>query len=300
MNLPTLRQLEYLVAVADERSFHAAARACHVSQPGLSQQIQQLESLLEVRLFERDRRHVVITPAGQALAERARRLLTGARELVEAAGSFVRPLCGPLRLGVIPTIAPYWLPRVLPQVRRRHPELRLLLREDRTASLVEALEQGELDLLLLALDVPLGSAVSYPLFDDPFVAALPEAHPLARRARLAQRDLAGESVLLLEDGHCLRDHAWAVCQQGGASEWGDFRASSLGTLSQMVASGAGITLLPEMAVPVEADGVDGLVCRPFRAPVPVRRIGLAWRATSPREAEFRMLAGSLGGPAADA
>jgi len=295
MSLPTLRQLEYLVAVAEARSFHRAAEACHVTQPGLSQQIQQLEGLLDVQLFERDRRRVVVTPAGRALAERARRVLAEARDLMDEAAGHARPLCGRLRLGVIPTVAPYWLPRVLPEVRRRHPELSLLLREDRTDTLVEALEAGDLDLLLLALDVPLGRAETLPLFDDPFVAALPAGHRLARRERLQQSDLAGESVLLLEDGHCLREHAWAVCRQGGASEWGDFRASSLVTLTQMVASGAGITLLPEMSLPVEAEGVEGLVCVPFRRPVPVRRIGLAWRATSPRGDEYHTLAGSLGG-----
>ncbi|MEM9177864.1 MAG: LysR substrate-binding domain-containing protein [Myxococcota bacterium] len=294
MQLPTIRQLEYLVAVHETRSFHRAAEACHVSQPGLSQQIQQLEALLDVQLFERSRRRVLVTQAGERLARRAKRILDEAKELAETAHALARPLTGPLRLGVIPTIAPYWLPRVLPRVRRRHPELQLWLREDRTERLVEALEAGELDLLLLALDVPLGTADSLTLFEDRFAAAVPRGHRLARRKRLREGDLDGESVLLLEDGHCLREHAWSVCGRAGASEWGDFRASSLSTLVQMVASGVGLTLVPEMAVEAEAVLDEDLVVIPFGRPFPSRRIGLAWRRDSPRQAEFATLGEALG------
>lgn len=293
MSLPTLRQLEYLVAVIDEGSFRAAAKACGVTQPGLSQQIQQLEEAVGVCLLERDRRRVRVTAAGEAVVERARALLVGAGELVQAAQGVARPLSGKLRLGVIPTIAPYWLPAVLPHVRRKYKDLELLLREDRTAALVAALEGGCLDLLLLALEAPLGRAVTLPLFTDPFVLAAPFAHPLAGRARIRQSDLAGEQVLLLEEGHCLRDQALDVCDQQGASEWGDFRAGSLSTLTQMVAGGAGITLIPAMSIPVEAERVDGLVVRPFRRPAPKRTIGLAWRPSSPRAAEFQLLAETL-------
>ncbi len=289
--LPTLRQLEYFVAIDDHRSFRAAARSCGVTQPGLSQQLAQLEGLLGVRLFERSRRRVLRTPAGDALAVRARAVLQAAADLADAASAHALPLHGPLRLGVIPTIAPYWLPRALPRVRARFPELKLLLREAQTAVLVAALERGELDLLLVALEAPLGDVRTHALFEDPFVAALPATHRLASRESLHETDLAGEPVLLLDDGHCLRDQALSVCQQAGAAEWGDFRATSLGTLVQMVQGGMGLTLLPSMAVPVEA---GGLVVRSFSTPAPLRTIGLAWRATSSRAEEFRLLGEALG------
>ena len=198
---PTLRQLEYLVAIADTGGFHRAAEACHVTQPGLSAQIKQMETLLDVTLVERDRRHVVLTPAGAAVAERARAILRAADELVEAAGTFARPFTGILRLGVIPTVAPYWLPRSLPRVRRRFPDLRVALLEDQTDRLLEQLADGRLDLLLLALDAELGDVETLALADDPFVVALPKGHRLARRKRLRESDLTGEAALLLQDGH---------------------------------------------------------------------------------------------------
>ena len=293
----TLRQLEYFCAIVDEGSFHGAARASGVTQPGLSQQLAQLEEHLGVQLFERRGRGVFLTPAGDALLGRARAVLRGAEEIGEAAGAFTRPLCGPLRLGVIPTVAPYWLPRVLPEVRKRFPELQLLLREEQTALLVEALDAGELDLLLLALDAPIGDVATRELFRDAFVGLLPKDHRLAKRKRLRQEDLQGETVLLLDDGHCLREQALSLCQQHGAQEWGDFRATSLGTLVQMVESGAGITLLPEMAAPAETRSTPSAVIRPFTKPVPSRSIGLAWRRTSPRAAEFEALGEVLAGSA---
>jgi len=289
---PTLRQLEYLVAIADLGSFHAAARATHVSQPGLSAQVAQLEGLLGARLFERDRRKVLITPVGAELAGRARRILVEVDDLVDAVGAFTRPLCGRLSLGVIPTIAPYLLPKVMPRLREHFPELTLLLHEGQTAILVEALERGELDLLLLALEAPLEGVETLALFRDDFVVALPRRHRLAARRGVSERDLAAESVLLLDDGHCLRDQALAICGAAPADHADDFRASSLATLVQVVASGVGITLLPEMAVPVEAAGA-GLKTVRFRKPVPHRTIGLAWRPTSHRAEEYRMLGEQL-------
>ena len=287
---PSLRQLEYLVAIADHGGFHRAAEACHVTQPGLSAQIKQLEEGLAVQLIERDRRHLLFTPAGREIVLRARAILRSSDELVETARVFARPLAGLLRLGVIPTVAPYWLPATLPRMRARFPELKLRLLEDTTERLLEALRGGELDLLLLALEADLGDATTLALEDDPFVVALPAGHRLARRKRLTESDLAGETVLLLQDGHCLRDQALAVCGAAGMTEVGDFRATSLGTLVQMVAAGAGITLLPESALEVELRGSPDLVTRPFRKPVPHRTIGLAWRGTSPRGEEFRLLA----------
>jgi LysR family hydrogen peroxide-inducible transcriptional activator len=292
VQVPTLRQLEYLVAIADLGSFHRAARACGVSQPGLSAQIRQLESLLDLHLLERDRRRVLLTPAGEELVRRARVVLAEARGLVETANALQRPLCGALRLGVIPTVAPYLLPRALARVRRRHPELRLRLREAQTADLVAALERGELDVLLLALEAPLGALETLALFRDPFHVALPASHPLARRRRLREQDLAGQPVLLLDDGHCLRAQALAVCREAGAEEQSDFRATSLGTLIEMVCGGAGVTLLPELARKSEARRA-GLAIVPFAKPEPHRTIGLAWRPSSGRAAEFALLGRSL-------
>ncbi len=286
----SLRQLEYLVALADRLSFHGAATACHVSQPGLSNQISQLEIALDVRLFERDRRRVLLTPAGVELARRARQLLAAAEELSASARTFSGPLSGPLNLGVIPTIAPYVLPVVLPVVRERYPELELRLREELTPRLVQQLHAGELDLLLLALEADLQGAISCTVIKDEFVLAVPAGHRLARRGTVRESELGGESVLLLDDGHCLRDQALSVCALAGADELGDLRATSLSTLAQMVAGGLGVTLLPSVAVAVEAVAARNLVIRKFIRPAPSRTIGLAWRSTSPHGQVFRRLA----------
>ncbi|MFN2377744.1 MAG: hydrogen peroxide-inducible genes activator [Candidatus Binatia bacterium] len=293
--LPTLRQLEYVVAVADESSFGTAASSCHVSQPGLSAQVREVEQLLGVRLFDRDRRGVVVTPVGMEVVERARALLTSARELVTAAKARSRPLVGPFRLGVIPTIAPYLLPAALPAVRRAFPELRLILREEKTGDLLELLAKGGIDAALMATDVRLGDVETAPLFDDAFLLAMPSAHALSARKQVTERDLDGERVLLLEDGHCLRDQTLAVCDRAGADENAELRATSLATLVQMVAGGEGVTLLPEIAVAVVAGKGSGIVVRPFKAPAPSRKLGLAWRRGSSRGDEMRMLALSLAG-----
>jgi len=295
MTQPTLRQLEYLVAVADCGSFGEASRRCGVTQPGLSAQIQQLEHLLDLQLLERVRPKVVPTEAGRALIERARRILIEAEDLVSTARTLGRPLCGSLRLGVIPTVAPYLLPHTLPAVRREHPELRLFIREEETAVLLDLLASAEIDLLLLALDAPLGRVERLPLFEDPFLLAAPTGHPLARRKLLRESELASLPLLLLEDGHCLRDQVLDVCRHAGQAPpaYGDFRASSLGTLIQMVAGGLGITLLPSLAAGV---GTEDLALVPFRSPAPARTIGLAWRPGSSRRAEFELLAELLGTP----
>ncbi len=285
----TLRQLQYFVAVAESLNFSKAAEACYVSQPGLSAQIKDLERVLEAQLFERNRRKVLLAPAGAALLPLARQVLTAAGDFEDAARSLTQPLCGKLRLGVIPTIAPYLLPNALPGIRSRYPKLKLLLREELTPRLLVLLNQGKLDLLLLALEANLGGAATLPLAADPFVAALPAEHPLAVRDRIEEADLAGEEVLLLEDGHCMRDQALGVCDRAGAGELGDFRAGSLSTLAQMVAGGIGITLLPQISLKVEARPPSPLTVRPFRQPGPGRTLGLAWRRTSPRAREFRLL-----------
>ncbi len=292
----TLRQLEYFVAAAERLSFRAAAAACFVTQPGLSAQFRELERMLDVQLLERGRRKVLLTPAGERLLPLARGILAQAGELVETARSLTRPLSGVLRLGVIPTVAPYLLPGALPAIRARYPELRILLHEDLTSRLLARLGDGTLDLLLLALEVDLGDVVALPLAADPFVVAVPGGHRFAGRRRVTEADLAGEQVLLLDDGHCLREQALDVCRTAGAGEVGDFRAGSLNTLVQMVAGGIGITLLPQLALDVECRAPSSIVTRPFRKPGPGRTLGLAWRPSSPRGHEFRMLAELLAPP----
>jgi LysR family hydrogen peroxide-inducible transcriptional activator len=291
--MPTLTQLRYLVAVADHLHFRKAAAACHVTQPALTTQIQALEERLGAPLVERSKRRVMLTPLGQEVAARARHILEEAQALGDLARGARRPLCGPLSLGVIPTIGPYLLPGLLPAVREAHPELRLFLREDQTARLVERLLAGQLDLLLLALPVDTPGVETLALYDEPFVLAAPRGHRLAGGRPLAEEDLAGQSVLLLEDGHCLRDQALAVCRSAGAQEAGAFQATSLNTLSQMVANGLGVSLLPTLAAPAECRSAPGLIIRPFAAPAPSRRIGLAWRAISARRHEFQLFGALL-------
>ena len=290
MERPTLRQLEYVVALADTLNFRQAAERCFVTQPALSTQLQQLESQAGFRFFERDRRHVLITPAGNALVERARRVLAEADGFVETAESLGEPLTGVLRLGVIPTIAPYVLPKVLPPLRRRHPKLRLFLREAQTAELLASMGRGELDLLLLALEAELGDVRTLPLYRDPFVLIVPKGDPLESRKSVRESDLSEQEILLLEDGHCLRDQALSICELAGAREYGDFRASSLNTLVRMVGNGIGITLLPAMSVAAEVQRSDRLSVIPMVQRLPPRTIGLAWRPTSGRSADFQLLA----------
>ncbi|MBK8978846.1 MAG: LysR family transcriptional regulator [Planctomycetes bacterium] len=285
---PTIRQLEYLVALAETLNFRRAAELCFVSQPALSAQIQKLEQLLGVRLFERDPRRVLPTAVGIEVADRAREVLARCDDLLHGAQSFDDPLAGTVRLGVIPTVAPYVLPAVLPAIREARPDLKLLIREERTDDLLSGVDGGRLDVALLALEVDLSGFESLTLFEEAFVVAVPRGHELAGRDAITQEDLRGQSVLLLEDGHCLRRSALEICHARGAAELEGFRGSSLNTLVQMVAGGVGITLLPEMAVPVEVRD-DAIVVRPFEPPVPVRHIGLAWRRGSPRAKGFRIL-----------
>lgn len=275
----TLRQLQYVVAVADRRSFRRAAEDCRVSQPSLSAQIAQVEEALGVQLFERDRRRVAPTAAGKLLVERARTLLVGADELLEAARTLADPLSGTLRIGVIPTIGPYLLPDVAPVLRDRFPRLTFVWAEDRTAALVERLGRAELDAVLLALEADIGDLPHVVLGRDPFVFAAPPGHPLAASRRpLRPEELDGERVLLLDDGHCFRDQALAICARGGAEE-AEYRATSLATLVQMTAGGAGVTLLPSLAVPLE-NRRDALRLRPFAPKAPARTLALAWRRGS--------------------
>jgi LysR family hydrogen peroxide-inducible transcriptional activator len=275
----SLRQLQYVVAVADTLGFHKAAARCHVSQPTLSAQLQHLESVLGVKIFERDRRHVVVTGAGAEIVARARRVLVEADDLIAAATRAREPFTGILRVGVIPTIAPYLLPDVMPGVRTAYPKLSLVFREEKTADIVRELAEGTLDAGLLAIEADIGECSRAEIVKDPFVVALPKGHPLARKKRLAISDLEGTRVLLLDEGHCFRDQTLELCERAKADE-GSFRATSLATLSQMVSSGAGVTLLPTLAIPVE-NRRGQLEIRPFANPVPGRTIALVWRPRSP-------------------
>jgi LysR family hydrogen peroxide-inducible transcriptional activator len=284
----SLRQLQYVVAVADTLGFHKAAARCHVSQPTLSSQVQHLESVLGVRLFERDRRRVLVTSAGADIVARARRVLVEVDDLIATATRLREPFAGTLRIGVIPTIAPYLLPEVMPKVSAKYPKLSLVFREEKTSDIVRELADGTLDAGLLALEADIGECSHTEIARDPFVAALPKGHPLAHRKRLALSDLENEHVLLLDEGHCFRDQALALCTKARASET-SFRATSLATLAQMVSSGAGITLLPSLAVPVE-NRRGQLEIRPFVKPIPSRTIALVWRPRSPFAAVFMELA----------
>jgi LysR family hydrogen peroxide-inducible transcriptional activator len=279
-------------ATAKHLSFRAAARECHISQPALSGQIARLEESLGVVLFERNRRRVLLTAVGEAVVERAKRLLADLDDVAAVAQVHAQPLGGQLRLGVIPTIAPFLMPRALPLLRQACPGLELLLREEQTGRSLELLEQGKLDLVLLALEAELGEVTTLPLFRDPFLFAAAMGHPLTSKKAIRARDLEGQRVLLLEDGHCLKDQAWAICEAQGVRDYVDFRATSLGTLAQMVSSGAGVTLLPELSVPT-VGSLPGMVVKPFVKPVPYRTIGLAWRPTSPRRALFEVIADAL-------
>jgi len=286
----TLRQLQYVIAVADELSFRRAAERCHVSQPSLSAQLAQLEELVGVRIFERDRRRVIVTAAGRDIVERARRLLVEADDLVEAGKRAGDPLLGTLRIGIIPTIAPYLLPSVAPKLRARFPRLTLAWREDKTGVLIEALEAGELDTALVALEAEIGDVAREIIAKDPFVLAMRLEHPLARKSSPVEAsDLRGAEMLLLDDGHCFRDQALEVCSMAGECE---FRATSLTTLVQMVAGGAGVTLLPALSLATEAKRAR-LRVRRMASPKAHRTIALVWRKRAPLEPALRELAGVL-------
>jgi LysR family hydrogen peroxide-inducible transcriptional activator len=288
----TLRQLQYGLAVAEQRSFRKAAEACAVAQPSLSAQVAQLESALGVRLFERLPRGVVVTAVGAALLERARRMLREADDLLDAAGRARDPLAGTLRVGVLPTIAPYLLPEMAPVLRDRCPRLHMLWFEDKTRLILERLGAGELDAGVVAQESELGDLAHEVLGRVDFVLATPRDHALARRRGPAQlSDLDGETILLLDDGHCFRDQALAVCGRAGAAE-ASVRATSLATLAQMVAGGEGITLLPALAVRSE-NRAGGLSIRAFGQRGPARTLTLAWRRTSPVADAMRAVAGVM-------
>src|SRR5512137_1854488 len=288
----TLRQLQYVAAVAELRSFRRAAERCHVSQPSLSAQVIQLEEALGVRLFERGGRRVLVTAAGEVVLPRLRRLLLEADDLADSVRQLGDPLSGTLRLGVIPTISPYLLPEVVPEMRARHPGLSAVWVEDKTETLMEALRDGRLDGALLALEAPLGEVEKEVICEDPFVLVAPPGHPLVQSSAPATpQEMRGAGFLLLDDGHCFRDQALDYCATARGREL-DFRATSLATLAQMVAGGAGVTLLPRLAVPVENRRSE-LSVRRLAIPEPHRTLALVWRPRSPLGPALRLLGQTL-------
>lgn len=288
-----LRDLRYLVALADLRHFGRAAEACHVSQPTLSTQIRKLEEELGVSLVERAPRQVMLTPAGQDIALRARRVLAEVEQMRETARRTADPEAGSVRLGLFPTLGPYLLPHVVPRIRRRFPRLELLLVEEKTETILHMLRDGKLDAAVLAMPLHEDWTDSEFLFEEPFLLAVPEGHPLSGRHDLTLSDLGDQHLLLLEEGHCLRDQALEVCGLAGAGEKEGFRATSLETLRQMVAAGVGVTLLPVLAVKPPVPHSANLRLLPFRDPPPSRRLALVWRRSSAMAAFLRELAGEL-------
>ena len=284
-----LRDLHYLVALADLRHFGRAAEACHVSQPTLSTQVRKLEEELGVALVERAPRQVMLTPAGADIVERARRVLAEVAQMRETARRTTDPEAGSVRLGLFPTLGPYLLPHVVTPVRARFPRLELLLVEEKTEVLVGMLRSGRLDAAVLALPLHEDWLHCEPLFEEPFMLAVPAGHPLAKRSLLTLSSLAHEHLLLLEDGHCLRDQALEVCSLAGAGEKEGFRATSLETLRQMVAAGVGITLLPMLAVKPPVPANENVQLLGFRDP-PHRRLAMVWRRSSAMSAFLGELA----------
>ncbi len=277
-----LKDLRYLVALADARHFGRAAEASFVSQPTLSTQLKKLEESLGIQLIERNPKQVTLTEAGEQIVARARRILEASDEVVTLARSHRDPLAGKLRLAVLPTIGPYLLPRITRDIRKALPRLELRLYEFQTAVILEKLHAAAIDVGILALPVPMDGLDSRTLYAEPFTVAMPDQHRLAKRSSIRVEDLKDETLLLLDDGHCLRDQALEVCSRVGLQEKQDFRATSLETLRQMVATGAGITLLPELASQGAYGKAQGVVVRPFAKPVPSRKIGAIWRKTSVR------------------
>jgi LysR family hydrogen peroxide-inducible transcriptional activator len=296
MSLPTLRQLQYLKLLAEYGSFGRAAEAAHVTQPTLSSGVQELEKILGAPVVDRARSGVILTAVGEAALGRANTILNEAEELVQAARNAGQPLTGRFRLGVIPTIAPFLLPKALPALRLKFPKLRLFLREDLPHRLIAALKAGQLDAALIALPYDMAGLAYAHVSDDELLAALPANHPLAGEKEAPPSALESDDLILLEDGHCLRDHALAACglrPPRGTGEEEAFAATSLPTLVQMVGSGLGVSFVPAMAVEAGLTDAANVAVRPLKAEHPNREIVVAWRAGSSRAAEGRLLAETL-------
>ena len=290
--LPTLKQLQYLVTLHDHGHFGKAAESCFVTQSTLSASLRELESLIGVTLVERTRRVVRFTPLGVRIADKARRVLREAEELADMARAAGQPLTGDLRMGVIPTIAPFLLPAMLPRLRGEWPNLKLYLREETSQAACEALQRGQLDCVLLALPFSCGDVNSLTLFDDPLFVAFPRGEAPAG-AGVEVESIDENRLLLLEDGHCLKDHALSACNRPDLRAHAVMMGTSLHTLVQMVDNGLGVTFIPSMAI--DAGILEGtrVEAKPLRSDHGFRRIALIWRRSSPRESEFQLLAGAL-------
>lgn len=285
-----LRELQYLVAVDEERHFHKAAERCFVSQPTLSGQLKKLEDELGVLLIERTSRQVAMTEVGRIVADGARRILAEVKAIREVAATFHDPMAGELHVGMIPTVAPYLLPVVMPALKKAYPKLKLWLHEHQTAVLLEKLRRAELDLLILALPVDTGEFAELNLYLEPFQLAVPRTADSEFTGPMIELgDLKNREMLLLEEGHCLRGQALDVCYMAGASENTGFHASSLETLRHMVGEDMGMTLIPELAVPARPARSDPVRYLPFAEPRPSRRIGMLYRRGSYREAAYRAI-----------
>lgn len=293
MNLPSLRQLQFLDALAREKSFSRAAESMHVTQPTLSTAIRELEGILDVQLVEREARGATLTPTGSEIVKRARALLSDAEDLVAAAKGASEPLYGAFRLGAIPTIAPFVLPRVMKHLKSAYPNLTLYLREDQTARLLDDLRARRIDAALIALPYAANGIETITVFEDEFLLAAPKRHPLAEAGKLSPEDLAPHDVLLLEDGHCLRDHALSVCKMPSVRDGGEVSATSLHTLIQMVDGGLGVSLIPRLAADSGLGRGLDVSIQPFSPPAIGRSIGVAWRAGSSRQEDAKLVAAEL-------
>ena len=290
MALPTLRQLQFLTAIADHGSFSRAAEACHVTQPTLSSGIKELEAILEVQLVEREARGARLSHAGEIAAKRAQAVLVETAELKSAVRDASKPLTGDFRLGAIPTVAPFVLPRVMTRLKAAYPDLNLRLREDLTDRLLDDVKARRLDAALIALPHEMTGIETEILSEDEFLMVTPQGHRLASKNAVEPGDLADENLLLLEDGHCLRDHAAAVCGLAALKPNGtEVSATSLHTLVQMVSAGLGVSVLPRLAAGSGLTRDADLAVRAFSEPVIGRSIGVAWRAGSSRETEARLI-----------
>jgi LysR family hydrogen peroxide-inducible transcriptional activator len=293
VHLPTLKQLQYLVALRDQGHFGKAAESCFVTQSTLSAGLREIESLMGVTLVERTRRVVRFTPLGLRIAEKARRILREAEELADMARAAGKPLSGELRMGVIPTIAPFLLPSLLPKLRARYPDLKLFLREETSQAACDSLHRGQLDCVLLALPYGCGEVDSAELFEDRLYLAFPPGQPEDPPATVRPESIAQEQLLLLEDGHCLKDHALAACNRPELRAEATMLGTSLHTLVQMVDNGLGLTMLPEMAIQAGILQGTRVIARPLDSEHASRRVALIWRKSSPREKEFNLLADAL-------
>jgi len=282
-----LRSMQYIVTTADLLSFSKAAKQCNVSQPTLSEQIKKIEDLLDIIIFERSNKKVIITDEGREIVESARKILREMDNIKQISDNKKDPCGGTLSIGAFPTLAPYIFPTLVPRIKKHLPKIRLILVEEKTEQLLEKLREGQIDAALLALPIEDNSLNVRPLFIDKFFVALPPSHPLAEKESIGIKELSDHELLLLEEGHCLRDQALEVCSKVGLETKENFRATSLETLRQMIKAGTGITFMPEIAI---SKGETGIKYIPFKKPIPTRTIALVWRKTTNREKLLKTIA----------